>query len=261
MTEKLNRIIDSDFLSEKFAEVFSREVATDEEIPRKKGSQMAKAIRDNSIEDFIMAACGWSIETLLEKTIPRTPHKFYEFLERSSEEEMSEMIYRLVDIKEAIYKLSWYCNRCYNGSNPNDKAMKLFYDRDLSEVVDFNAFTKEILDIINSLCEKEHEKAIKEGYFPEGLDYESLNWDIYGPYRKYQNEVELPSIVYSVLTFLFDAEADGEEEYYEICSYDFSNHYFTFYSRTEADNFMNLYCDCGTLFKVSEGNSEEIMSF
>lgn len=52
---------------ESFAKTFFEEINTDDEVLHKKGYHMLKAILDNDMDAFSIAACGWSIKSLLVK--------------------------------------------------------------------------------------------------------------------------------------------------------------------------------------------------
>ena len=51
--------------SEKFGEVFCEQIETDDEKKQRIGYYLAKAILDDSIEDLLVAVCGWTSESLL----------------------------------------------------------------------------------------------------------------------------------------------------------------------------------------------------
>lgn len=51
--------------SEKFGEVFCEQVVSDDEKMQRIGFYLAKAILDNSVEDLLVAVCGWTSESLL----------------------------------------------------------------------------------------------------------------------------------------------------------------------------------------------------
>ena len=51
--------------SEKLGEVFCEQVETDDEKQQRIGYYLAKAILDDSIEDLLVAVCGWTSESLL----------------------------------------------------------------------------------------------------------------------------------------------------------------------------------------------------
>lgn len=51
--------------SEKLGEVFCEQVETDDEQKRRIGYYLAKAILDDSIEDLLVAVCGWTSKSLL----------------------------------------------------------------------------------------------------------------------------------------------------------------------------------------------------
>lgn len=58
---------DSEEKCESFVNTFIRELESDGEKYSKKGYYMLKAIKENNLNDFLIAVCGWSSETLLKK--------------------------------------------------------------------------------------------------------------------------------------------------------------------------------------------------
>ena len=50
-----------------FANAFINSVATDTEELERKGRQALASIRDGSIDDFLISACGWSLESLMKQ--------------------------------------------------------------------------------------------------------------------------------------------------------------------------------------------------
>ena len=59
---------DSDEKCDSFVSTFLEEVDSDDESYSKKGYYMLKAIQENNLEDFLIAVCGWSAESLLKKS-------------------------------------------------------------------------------------------------------------------------------------------------------------------------------------------------
>ena len=51
-----------------FVSTFLKELESDDERYSKKGHYMLKAIKENNLEDFLIAVCGWSPESLLKKS-------------------------------------------------------------------------------------------------------------------------------------------------------------------------------------------------
>lgn len=58
---------DADDKCEHFAEAFFDSIETDDEPQSRCGRYMLKAILENSLDDFLIAVCGWSAESLMKK--------------------------------------------------------------------------------------------------------------------------------------------------------------------------------------------------
>ncbi len=74
MSDKIKNFINSDNWAEnceKFTEVFDREYESDSETWRRKGFQVLKAVLEGNADGVLIALCGWSAETLIEKAIER----------------------------------------------------------------------------------------------------------------------------------------------------------------------------------------------
>ncbi len=63
--DRLRAVMASMEKSEKLGEVFCEQVETDDEKQQRIGYYLAKAILDDSIEDLLVAVCGWTSESLL----------------------------------------------------------------------------------------------------------------------------------------------------------------------------------------------------
>lgn len=63
--DRLRAVMASMEKSEKLGEVFCEQVATDDEKAQRVGYYLAKAILDDSIEDLLVAICGWTSKSLL----------------------------------------------------------------------------------------------------------------------------------------------------------------------------------------------------
>ena len=63
--DRLRAVMASMEKSEKLGEVFCEQVETDDEKQQRIGYYLAKAILDDSIEDLLVAICGWTSESLL----------------------------------------------------------------------------------------------------------------------------------------------------------------------------------------------------
>lgn len=64
--EKLLEIMQDPKKAELLAEVFIEQVTSDSEKPSSVGFYIAKAILDNSIDDLLIAVCGYRIKSLLD---------------------------------------------------------------------------------------------------------------------------------------------------------------------------------------------------
>lgn len=63
--DRLRAVMASMEKSEKLGEVFCEQIATDDEKAQRVGYYLAKAILDDSIEDLLVAVCGWTSKSLL----------------------------------------------------------------------------------------------------------------------------------------------------------------------------------------------------
>lgn len=63
--DRLRAVMASMEKSEKLGEVFCEQIATDDEKAQRIGYYLAKAILDDSIEDLLVAVCGWTSQSLL----------------------------------------------------------------------------------------------------------------------------------------------------------------------------------------------------
>lgn len=71
---------DYDGFCESFANALLDSMRTDDEKPARMGHYLFKAIKDNSFDDFLIAICGWSIESLMKQAhiIPDKESQFHE---------------------------------------------------------------------------------------------------------------------------------------------------------------------------------------
>lgn len=71
MEDKLERIANDEELQDEFIIQLSEQVATDDEIPRKKFSALKEAYEKNPslVDEVLMAICGWRMETLVNNAI------------------------------------------------------------------------------------------------------------------------------------------------------------------------------------------------
>ena len=63
--ERLQSVMGSLEMSEKLGEAFVAQVVSDDEKKQRIGYYLAKAILDDSIEDLLVAVCGWTSKSLL----------------------------------------------------------------------------------------------------------------------------------------------------------------------------------------------------
>lgn len=71
---------DHDGFCESFANALFDSMRTDDEKPERMGHYLFKAIKDNSFDDFLIAICGWSLETLMKQAliIPDKESQFHD---------------------------------------------------------------------------------------------------------------------------------------------------------------------------------------
>ena len=68
-SNRINILLSNDALLERFTEILIDEINEDDESFEKKGRQLLEFALDNKdADDFFIAICGWSIDSLLEKT-------------------------------------------------------------------------------------------------------------------------------------------------------------------------------------------------
>ena len=69
--KKLNRITSDEDLQDDFFVTLSDEIACDDEPSRKKWNRLKTAYEKNPamVDDLLMALCGWTLETLIDKTL------------------------------------------------------------------------------------------------------------------------------------------------------------------------------------------------
>lgn len=71
MKDKLERIANDEELQDEFIIQLTEQVATDDEIPRKKFRALKEAYEENPslVDEVLMAICGWRMETLVDNAI------------------------------------------------------------------------------------------------------------------------------------------------------------------------------------------------
>ena len=68
-SNRINILLSNDALLERFTEILIDEINEDDESFEKKGRQLLEfALGNKDADDFFIAICGWSIDSLLEKT-------------------------------------------------------------------------------------------------------------------------------------------------------------------------------------------------
>lgn len=68
-SNRINILLSNDALLERFTEILIDEINDDDESFEKKGRQLLEfALANKDADDFFIAICGWSIDSLLEKT-------------------------------------------------------------------------------------------------------------------------------------------------------------------------------------------------
>ena len=64
----IQTILDDDCLLEQFTELLIEEINNDDEAMDKKGRQLLSlCLNDENADDFFIAICGWSVDSLLQK--------------------------------------------------------------------------------------------------------------------------------------------------------------------------------------------------
>ena len=86
IADVLTQYGDYDAFLESFSNVFLQSIETDDEKPVRLGRYALKAIKDNSLDDFLIAICGWSLESLMKKAliIPDVESQFHKEIEEAT---------------------------------------------------------------------------------------------------------------------------------------------------------------------------------
>ncbi len=64
----IQTVLDDDCLLEQFTELLIDEINNDDEAMDKKGRQLLNfCLSDENADDFFIAICGWSVDSLLKK--------------------------------------------------------------------------------------------------------------------------------------------------------------------------------------------------
>ena len=71
MKKKLEMIAEDEALQDEFVINLNEQVATDDEVPRRKFRALKEAYEKDPalVDDVLMAICGWRMETLVDKAI------------------------------------------------------------------------------------------------------------------------------------------------------------------------------------------------
>lgn len=68
MKERIEKILDNDILLERFTEILMSEIENDDESFIDKGRALLFAyLNNNHADEFFIAICGWSMNSLLDK--------------------------------------------------------------------------------------------------------------------------------------------------------------------------------------------------
>jgi len=66
--ERIENILNDEVQLERFVEVLIDEINNDDEAYDKKGRQLLDlCLTDDHADDFLIAICGWNVDSLLEK--------------------------------------------------------------------------------------------------------------------------------------------------------------------------------------------------
>ena len=66
--ERIENILNDEAQLERFVEVLVDEINNDDEAYNKKGKQLLDlCLTDDHADDFLIAICGWNVDSLLEK--------------------------------------------------------------------------------------------------------------------------------------------------------------------------------------------------
>lgn len=86
IADVLTQYGDYDAFLESFSNVLLQSIETDDEKPVRLGRYALKAIKDNSSDDFLIAICGWSLESLMKKAliIPDVESQFHKEIEEAT---------------------------------------------------------------------------------------------------------------------------------------------------------------------------------
>lgn len=179
-------------------------------------------------------------------------------------EETRNLLQRIADISEDIYKFAWYKGKCTEQTKVSPLIYTMFADLETPRTVKGIVAKIEYLEkTLKEFITIQHRKACAENYFPEGFDFEDLCWDIYGVSFRYINEVEIPTVVENILDNIFSNNVECKGDFYEIRVYDFCNYVIECQTLSEAEDIITNYLDCGSLhlWKDAEKKYEELYIF
>lgn len=82
----VNQYSDYSSFCEAFAAALLNSIETDDEKPERLGRYALKAIHENNFDDFLIAICGWSLESLMKKAliIPDVESQFHKEIEEAT---------------------------------------------------------------------------------------------------------------------------------------------------------------------------------
>lgn len=66
--DKINKVLEDNILLEDFSQLLIDEINNDDEILEKKARQLLNlCLNDENADEFFIAICGWSVDSLLNK--------------------------------------------------------------------------------------------------------------------------------------------------------------------------------------------------
>lgn len=66
--DKIHKVLEDNVLLEDFSQLLIDEINNDDEILEKKGRQLLNlCLNDENADEFFIAICGWSVDSLLNK--------------------------------------------------------------------------------------------------------------------------------------------------------------------------------------------------
>ena len=105
--DTLESILESCDKCERFAEIVLDEISSDEEQPRHIGSNIIKAYLDGDCDNLLIALCGWSMDSLLEKY-----NKASSSLKICPECQEQALRYAMIDVDGTNLEEGYSCGEC-----------------------------------------------------------------------------------------------------------------------------------------------------